>query len=214
MTAAYYEDDYVTLYHGDCTEIVEWLSAEVLVTDPPYGIGYATSHRPRSHPLAAPIANDTDTGVRDRAIEMWGDKPALVFGTWKAPRPMSVRQLLVWDKGDPGMGDLGLPWGPGSEEIYVMGDGWKGRRRSNVVRVPKLSASSGKRPAHPTPKPVALMSELLQCCPPGIIADPFAGSGSTLRAAKDLGRRAIGVEIYEPYCDLAARVLSQEVLPI
>lgn len=119
--------------------------------------------------------------------------------------------MLVWDKGNsPGMGDLSLPWGTSFEEIYVNGDGFRGRRRPNVLHVPTLAAGDSARPDHPTPKPLSLMVGLIDCCPPGVIADPFMGSGTTLRAAKDLGRKAIGVELDERYCEMAATMCARE----
>ena len=209
----YYQDDLVTLYCGDCLEHLDLLDqADVMVTDPPYGMTYqsnASKHRGPS----APIAGDDSTAARDTIIDEWGTKPALVFGTWRVPKPEGVRHTLVWDKGaSPGMGDTRLPWGPSWEEIYVLGHGFVGRRGGAVIRVDGLSAGSRDRPDHPTPKPIPLMEQLISKCPPGTIIDPFAGSGSTLRAAKNLGRRAIGFEIEERYCEIAARRLAQEVL--
>ena len=207
----YYQDDKVTLHHGDCLDVTDWLDADVLVTDPPYGMAYV-SNASKSGP-SDPIAGDADPKVRDRALDLWGDRPALAFGTWRAERPAGTRQLIVWDKGEsPGMGDLKIPWGPAHEEVYVIGAGFSGKRRPNVYRVPTLSPSDPRRPDHPTPKPIALMEQLISYCPPGVIADPFAGSGATLVAASNLGRRAIGVELEERYCEVIAKRPSQGVL--
>lgn len=212
----YYQDDHVTLYHGDCLEVTEWLEADVLVTDPPYGVAYSgfggrgyRDDASKHHP----IAGDTDTLVRDDALAAWGGRPALVFGTWRAPRPARTRQVLVWDKSynGPGMGALGLPWGLSHEEVYVLGGGFTGKREGSVIQAMPYNSQSADRPDHPTPKPIRLLATLLVKTV-GTIADPFAGSGSTLVAAKNLGRKAIGVELEERYCEIAARRLSQDVL--
>ena len=203
----YYQDEHVTLYYGDCLEVTDWLTADVLVTDPPYGMAHVSGWQKR------PIAGDETTDARDAAIASWGDRPALIFGRWSEPRPAGVRARLVWDKGEwPGMGDLRLPWGPSDEEIYVLGTGWVGKREGTIVRANRLGGVASVD--HPTPKPVSLMERLIEKCPPGLIADPFAGSGSTLVAAKRLGRRAIGVELEERYCEIAAKRLAQGVLDL
>jgi site-specific DNA-methyltransferase (adenine-specific) len=211
----YYSDDHVTLYHGDCREITEWLSADVLVTDPPYGIGYE-SHMNRDRRNAkrgVRIAADGDVSARDDMLVAWGDRPAIVFGRWDAPRPAAVRARLVWDKGScTGMGDLKMPWGRSDEEIYILGRGFAGKRSGSIIRVQMLMSGDRERPDHPTPKPVPLMETLIAKCPPGVIADPFAGSGSTLIAAKLQNRRAIGAELEEHYCEIAARRLAQDSL--
>jgi len=220
----YYQDDSVTLYHGDCREITAWLQADVLVTDPPYGLAFVSGSRTRT-PTAAPIAGDNDTSARDHVIDAWGtERPALIFGTWRQPAPAGERQRLVWWKrgSGPGMGNLSMPWGTAHEEIYVLGPGWD-RVASGVHRAPSVlttdqgvGGASGieVRYGHPTPKPLNLMETLIHACPPGVIADPFAGSGSTLVAARNLGRRAIGVELEERYCEMTARRLAQDVLPL
>lgn len=208
----YYQDDHVTLYHGDClTEHREWLTADVLVTDPPYGMAYE-SGRVKHRPTQA-IAGDLTTKVRDDALAAWGDRPAIAFGKWNVERPANIRARLIWSKGsDPGMGDLNFPWGNSDEEIYVFGKGFVGKRGPNVLVHNKPPV--GNRDAHPTPKPVPLMERLIEKCPPGVIADPFAGSGATLMAAKNLGRKAIGVELEERYCEIIAKRLSQEVFDL
>lgn len=202
----FYDEAGITIYHGDFREL--WpIEADVILTDPPYGMAYDSRRAKREL-----IAGDCNTELRDWLLEQWEDRPALVFGTWRSARPI-CRTLLVWDKMlGPGMGDLSMPWGPGHEEIYVRGQGWVkvGKRQSNVLRFKGYAARSADRPDHPTPKPVELMRHLLERCPKGVVLDPFMGSGSTLVAAKELGRRAIGVETDEAYCRLAASRLSQE----
>lgn len=220
----YYSDDYVTLYHGDClTEHREWLTADVLVTDPPYGMAYVSNASKRGK--GAPIAGDESTDIRDRVLMEWGQKPALSFGTWKAVRPAGTKMVLTWDKGPSvGSGDITMPWGLSTEEVYITGE-WPrikpgGRKReggtparsSSVIRVDNFNTQSSDRPNHPTPKPVGLMERLIERCPLGTIADPFAGSGSTLVAAKALGRKVIGVELEERYCEIIAKRCAQDVL--
>ncbi len=217
----YYSDPFITLYHGDALEMVDaWVGGDVLCTDPPYGIGYASgwnkgyvSNRVKGRNMGV-IAGDGDTEVRDAVLTAWQTtpgRPALVFGRWDVPRPPGVRNRLIWSKGDdPGMGDLKMPWGKSDEEIYVIGNGWTGKRTSNIITCGKPPVAN--RDAHPTPKPVQLMERLIEKCPPGVIVDPFAGSGSTLVAAKKLGRRVIGVEMVEAYCEIIANRAGQEAL--
>jgi hypothetical protein len=210
----YYADDRVTLYHGDCREVTDWLAADVLVTDPPYGYNHKSGGGPRGAASwrGMSIANDEDTTARDSALEAWGHRPAIVFGSWKRPKPTATRAVLVWDKGGhAGMGDLSFPWKPNFEEIYVIGTGYSGSRDSGVLSGYHVPANETAGRTHPHEKPLSLMASLIRKCPPGTIADPFAGSGTTLRAAKNEGRRAIGVEIDERYCEAIAKRLAQDV---
>jgi DNA modification methylase len=214
----YYQDDFATIYHGDCREVTEWLDADVLVTDPPYGTGAVDGYgRRQNHggvdgfTIASgvdgfTIANDATTDTRDDALLLWGERPACVFGSPRLPDPpIRVADRLVWDKKRPGMN--GGPWRYRHESIYVT---------AGFVRVDDSASSViAEWPGeseHVHAKPLPLMLRLVAAAPPGIIADPFMGSGSTLRAAKDLGRKCIGVELEERYCEIAANRLAQEVL--
>jgi DNA modification methylase len=221
MSAApYYQDDLVTLYHGDCREILEWLEADVLVTDPPYGIaweqpayrtvGKSEGTRTKKHDG---ILNDGDLGVRDAAIALWGDRPGLVFGAIEQPAPTGTRRTLVWKKPN----DAGLfgsiIWRKDWEPIYMIGK-WPQMpaTESSVVGTGAGSHRQYAQGIHPHAKPLDTMQALIGKCPSGAIADPFAGSGSTLFAAKLLGRQAIGVELDERYCEVAARRMAQDTL--
>jgi DNA modification methylase len=206
----YYSDGQVSLYHGDCLEIDAWLKADVLVTDPPYGMAFQSGHRAVK---LSKIANDHDSATRDATINMWGgDRPAAVFGTWRVPRPSSTKQVLIWNKRGigPGMGDLTTAFGTSHEEIYLIGHwGKRHARRGSVITTESSPSGLTTRIGHPTPKPVGLMEILVSAAPDGTIADPFAGSGATLLAARNLGRKVIGVEIEEKYCEIIAKRLDQ-----
>lgn len=216
----YYQDEHITLYHGDCLEITDWLQADILVTDPPYGMVHTArgtydpttgkTHKPQGRER---VNNDHTTEARDSALEAWGDKPALVFGTWRQPRPAETRHRLIWWK-------QGQPPGPAKasfmlqdEEIYILGRGWieTSPPMRTVIATNEHRSLEVTKIGHPTPKPVGLMEQLIERAPDGVIADPFAGSGATLVAARNLGRKAIGVELEEKYCEIIANRLNQNV---
>ena len=204
----------MTLFHGDCLEVTEWLEADVLVTDPPYGQAYKSNmDRGSRTEWHQAISGDDTTEVRDLALKLWGNKKAaLIFGTWKTPKPEETKQVVIWDKTPCGyMGDLQIPFGNAHEEIYCLGKlGWTGTRDPSIVRAQMLMSSDKDRPNHPTPKPIGLMEKLVSKTT-GVIADPFAGSGATLIAARNLGRKVIAVELEEQYCELIVSRLSQQV---
>lgn len=213
----YYQDDLVTLYHGDCLEITEWLDADVLVTDPPYGQAYKSNmDRGNRKSWHDTILNDDTTQARDSSLELWGtERAALVFGTWKTNKPANTKQVVIWDKTPCGyMGDLQIPFGNAHEEIYCLGKiGWTGIREPSIINAQMLMSGDKNRPDHPTPKPIGLMEKLVSKTV-GVIADPFAGSGATLIAARNLGRKAIGVELEEKYCEIIATRLSQQAFDL
>jgi hypothetical protein len=218
VSEPYYRDDKVTLWLGDCREVTDWLRADVLVTDPPYGIAYRAGTMPggrRSGTEQVEVAADATVECRDAVLEMWGKRPALVFGSWRSPRPESTANRLIWHKVKTEAGARRLAWFSADEEIYVLGGGFTGAPEQSVIRTSEQRSGAYGEAAitgHPTPKPVALMERLIGKCPPGVIADPFAGSGPTLIAARNLGRQAIGVELEERYCEVIARRLAQDCL--
>lgn len=216
----YYADDLVTLFLGDCREVTAWLEADVLVTDPPYGIGYDRRRGTFEIPddRAVSIEGDRDTALRDWALEAWKVRPAVAFGSLKLAPPKDVKKILVYRKpSDSGTHAAIAGFRHDVEAIYLLGK-WPvafGGRSSVIETCARMvhgKIGPAARYGHPHAKPVDVMETLISACPPGVIADPFAGSGSTLVAARNLGRSAIGVELEEKYCERAARRLSQMTL--
>ena len=222
MSEPYYSDELVTLYHGDCREVTEWLEADVLVTDPPYGIAYSrragiktAAKGDRGH---GGIRGDNDTVARDEMLGMWGGgRPGLVFGDPRYPPPGWARMLVFAKPATTGVIGSWLPWRRDWEPIYVIGS-WPRTAATRSAVIPTGRKSAGgwsgytSEAGHPHAKPLDVLDALIGACPPGTVADPFTGSGSTLVAAKRLGRKAIGVELEERYCEIAAKRLAQGVL--
>lgn len=222
-----FEDDLTKIIHGKWQDHIEELdAADVLITDPPYGMDYQ-SNFPQAGPTEK-VRGDKNTVERDSLLDWWFgratrgplprlDRPAIVFGTWRVPRPEGVRQLVIWHKGDrPGMGDLSLPWGPSHEDIYILGGmgagHWTGKRGPSVIRARTRegnATNSHTEHGHPTPKPVLLMQDLISHTVGEVIIDPFSGSGSTLVAARMLGRKSVGIEMERKYADASARRIER-----
>jgi site-specific DNA-methyltransferase (adenine-specific) len=217
----YYSDDLVTIYHGDCREMLASIEADVIVTDPPYGIGWGLHGKGRKGKMRGSrlhpgIVGDTDTSMRDGVLDWWGDRPAVVFGTWRSEKPARTYQALVFQKTlDTGIVGSTTGYRNDWEMVFLTGRwpvrnaAWSGVLRSAVA----LNSRGGIQDiGHPHAKPLDVMVPLVDRCPLGVVFDPFAGSGSTLVAAKSLGRRAIGIEIEERYAEIAANRCRQEVL--
>ncbi len=206
----YYEHAGITIYHGDCLEVLASFHPMPVVTDPPYGISFG-SHGQWFRGAAA-IAGDESIAAADWVRKWAGIQPVVMF--FSPYRPMTGwRSVMVWDKGaHVGIGgDRETCWKRDFEMIGVSGNGpLAGARDSGVLR---FNACSPPPSGHVAEKPEALMRYLLCKINEPAVIDPFMGSGTTLRAAKDSGRRAIGIEIEERYCEIAARRLSQDVLP-
>lgn len=214
----YYADDFVAIFHGDCREVADWLLADVVVTDPPYGIAWKKGlNRAAGSRAHGGIVNDQDTSVRDAALEK-AALPAVVFGSFYAPYPANVKQVLVWHKpADAGVVGSTTGYRRDVEPIFLCGTWptrdvrWPAVLRSTRQGISAIAAETG----HPHTKPIDLMRTLIERTPAdAVIADPFMGSGTTLRAAKDLGRHAVGVELDERYCEIAANRCAQEVFDL
>ena len=204
----YYEDDHVTIYHGDSREIVDDLSFDVIVMDPPYGINLDTSAgRPNSNEYR-PVYGDDEPF--DPALWLELDKPTIMWGAnHYASRLPDVKGWLAWDKATKNnrnmiSAEIEFAWSNVGPRPLCFRHSWFGYMRD----------SERGESYHPTQKPVALMEWCVGLTPEGVVLDPYMGAGPTLRAAKNLGRKAIGIEIDEAYCEIAAKRMGQEVLDL
>lgn len=220
MLKPYYEDGGVTIYHGDYRDIIPGLAFDAVVTDPPYGVGWDVKggeHRHRSRKRRGtefvPVHGDTEPFDPSDLIAL--GLPTVMFGAnYFSPALPPSASWIVWDKrphmASTRQADCELAWTNLGGPARMFRKTWNGGIRPTEDR----ASHKAWGVLHPTQKPVSLMRWVIERIPPGTICDPFMGSGTTLRAAKDLGRKAIGIEIEERYCEVAARRLGQEVLAI
>lgn len=255
MSRPYYEDDAVTIYHGDCLDILPELSdVDLFFTSPPYNLGTHPSGRGsgmhvgsgytangkvwnRVADLAGGYGEHSDAMPQDEYDEwqrecvqamslacshdgaiFYNHKPRPFNGEIKLPLDygagLPLRQIIIWDRG------VGLNFStshflPKSEWIIVWAaPEWRliDRQASAYGDVWRFAPESSTD--HPAPFPIDLPKQAILATGADLIADPFMGSGTTLRAAKDLGRRAIGIDIDERYCEMAANRMAQEVLAV
>ncbi len=192
----YYSEAGITIYHGDCREILPTLpKVDLVLTDPPYGMKKAAWDM-----QIVPVESWLTMARSMAPVALF----AGVKGMYDYPKP---DWIMAWVR-------LGSVQRIGSlrgfnnwEPILVYG---LESLDNDVISIPNASDIDG----HPTPKPLKLITKALHRLPSGTVLDPFMGSGTTLRAAKDLGRQAIGIEIEERYCEIAAKRLAQGVLDL
>lgn len=242
----YYQDDHVTLYHGDCMDVLPNIAADLAVTSPPYNMGLTPGgngrgmYQPSASRKGGRFRGGYDGGCEDampweeydawqRAVidqtlsrcrlgVFYNNRPRVIHGSLRLPLDgnysgLPLRQIIIWDRGT-GI-DVNLRQFCTAHE-YVM-----------LFAHPELQlvdhAASGMsdvwrlgmapKSDHPAPFPESLPTRAISSVS-GVhtVLDPFAGSGTTLRAAKNLGRKAIGIEKSERYCEMIVERLAQEVL--
>ena len=213
----YYQDEYVTLYCGDCREIVPTLGQfDLLLTDPPYGINHPTDYKSRGRGGIAICSNYQPVFDDDKPFDptIWlavADARILWGANYYSSKLPDVSGWLVWDKMRPDDLDQStceLAWTDCVKGVRRFRQLWNGCMRNG---------DACEHLVHPTQKSVALMKwcmSLRWTKNYKTILDPFAGSGTTGVAAKLLNRKCTLIEKEEKYCEIAARRLSQGVLPL
>lgn len=210
----YYDDGQVTIYHGDSREVLPALPQHfpTIITDPPYGVGMKYGEG----------FNDSRKDYWDwmrETLRLLRIKADTVAFTHRIP---ALRELTgwdwmgVWNKPLAMSGLNHYPVMPHWEPIFLYGIGGRDdlKRRYDVVSV---NPENARKWGHPAPKPIALYSYLVDWLVPKdrpLMCDPFCGTGASLAAAKGLGVKAIGIEVEERFCEIAANRVAQGVMAV
>jgi DNA modification methylase len=190
----YYEQDGIVIYHGDCRDVLPHIHGDIVVTDPPYGIGVA------GWDVLVPVDSWLPLARRIGPVVLFCG----VKGCFDYPRPDWIGAWMRLASTQ----RMGALRGFNNWEPILM-YGLKSLS-NDVISLPNIPDVDARE--HPSPKPRRLIATLLTRLPVGSVIDPFAGSGTTLVEAKRLGRRAIGIELEEEYCEMAAARLAQGAL--
>jgi site-specific DNA-methyltransferase (adenine-specific) len=219
----YYQDETVCIYHGDCREVLPFLpKTDLLLTDPPFYLPAQVTASRSNWPRSLSDVAIMESYFHDVFTELVGRlRKTGAFYTfcdstsyavfYSIAYPLFDRTMcIVWDKGS---GGLGSGWRH-SHELIVHGafadTVFEPSFRRNVIPAKRVKETL----VHPSEKPVEVITRLIEAHPPGLVLDPFMGSGTTLVAAKRLGRKAIGIERERKYCDLAIERLAQGALAL
>ena len=217
LPAPYYEDDHATLYLGDCRDILPYLEpVDLVLTDPPYGLAYDTkkANKPNQTQFST-IANDTGHECVEVLFDFYKARAEttqmVVFGANCFPHVIPYGgRWVCWDKRCSEKADRML----GSPFELAWTSRKRGYDRMHRILHGGVVNANGRRPRyHPTEKPIALMRRIIEqdFSKAQLILDPFAGSGTTLIAARQLGKKAIGIEVEERYCTIIAERLQREI---
>ena len=228
MVKPYYQDDYVTIFHGDCLEVLPEIqdAFDLVIADPPYTTGIASFGEDTKASGWGDIMNSAHfnaawlrecrrlTSTLQGAawvFNSWRSIPILARASYEVQWPM--KSVLVWDKEwiGPG-GPQGLR--PSYELAALFVHAGFAIANRGLPDIWRSKWSSIKPNGHPAEKPVALLARMIRESGARRILDPFCGSASTLEAAKQEGAKAVGIEIEERWCEIAARRMAQEVLPL
>lgn len=247
----YYQDDYVTLYHGDAVDVLPSISGvDLVVTSPPYNLkvmpweplGHWTNGKAKGgggkwsgsdgrggieytdHDDSMPwpdyvawqhaIINACWNSLSDKGAIYYNHKPRLAGTQIWLPLELNpglpLRQIVIWARAG-GMNYNPTAYVPTHEWIMVLAKEkfrLKSKGASGAGDVWRINQDANNE--HPAPFPIGIPAQAIETTAPKLVMDPFAGSGTTLRAAKDAGIKSIGIEMSEAYCEMIAKRMSQE----
>lgn len=210
----------INIIHGNAFELMDDIpteSIDLVLTYPPYGMSFQSGHRKQKHKK---IENDDNLDW----LPMWvsklkrvckTDSHLYVFCSWhkvdvfkiEFEKHFKVKNIIIWEKNNTGMGDLGGDFAPKYEMCLFINNGkkLKGRRDSNIIKAKKTDNEH-----HPTQKPINIMEYFIEKSSNigDMVLDCFSGSGSTAIAAHNTGRNFIGYEIEKEYYDISIKRLE------